>query len=90
MTLAQDYLQRSLSSLCSNTKLQCDVAMLSLSGVGVEYKGLLFSRVGNRAKGIEQPTHKVISSLCCHLSDVSVHNKVYMSLNLIFLKENTR
>ena len=68
------YLKWGLFFLCSNTKLQCDIAMLSLSRVRVDDKGLLLSRVGDGAKRIEQSTHEVITSVDCLLSNKSAEN----------------
>ena len=56
--------------------------MLSPPRVRVEYKGLLFSGVGDGAKRIEQPTHKVIASLNSLLSKESMDNKVRCDIQI--------
>ena len=71
--------------------MQRDVAVLSLSRVGVEYKGLLFPRVWDGAKGIEQSTYKVVSSQDRPLSNVSVNDKImipFKTLMIIRTPEN--
>ena len=74
-TCQHAYLKWCLLLFCSNAEVQCDVAMLCLSRVRVKDKGLLLSRVRDRAKWVKQPSHKVISSLDRPFSDESIYTQ---------------
>ena len=69
------HLERNLFLLGYNVELQSDAAMLILSGVRVEGKCLLLSRVGDGPKRIKKTTHEIVTFHDCLLSNVSTQKE---------------